>query len=214
MLLCGNKATMRDVEQTKATLLKATGQLLAKRGFRGLGISAIAAQARVGKPLIYRYFGGLQGLIAAYANSHQFWPSTEELFGTDLHTEQVMPYAQYVQGVLSRFVGALRKRPATRAVLAWGLIESNPLTKHLDQVLAQRGRAAVVQLRERVSAPSGVDVAAQNAILLAGVSFLTIRGGVTGEFAGIALKTERDWQRVTEALTQLAHAAYQPRSAP
>lgn len=200
---------MRDVERTKANILKAAGHLLAKKGFRALGVSAIAAQAKVGKPLLYRYFGGLPGLLAAYGNSREFWPPGEELFGADLQTAKPMSYAAYAGGFLVRFVRALRKRPPTRAVLAWGLIENNDLTRHLDDVLRQRGRAAVAQLRERVQAPEDVDTAALNAILLAGIFYLTIRAGVTGEFAGLSLQSESDWQRIEASLRHIAKTAYQ-----
>jgi AcrR family transcriptional regulator len=199
---------MGDAERTKAALIEAVGEVLAKRGFRGLGVSAVALQAKVAKPLIYRYFGGLSDLLTAYGSSHDFWPSTDELFATDLSADGSLAYGDYIAGVMVRFVKALRKRPLTRAVLAWGLIESNELTRHLDGVLAQRGRAAVAQLRNRVNPPEGVDVAAQNAILLAGVFFLTIRGGVTGEFSGISLKTAEDWRRVEAALRHIVDSAY------
>ncbi len=199
---------MRNVERTKSNILKAAGHLLAKKGFRALGISAIAAQAKVGKPLLYRYFGGLQGLLAAYGNSHDFWPPSEELFEADLQSPKRMSYGAYAEGFLVRFVKALRKRPLTRAVLAWGLIEKNDLTLQMDDVLRQRGRAATAQLRERVQPPADVDTAAVNAILLAGIFYLTIRSGVTGEFAGLSLQSESDWQRVEATLQHLAKTAY------
>lgn len=104
----------------------------------------------------------------------------------------------------------MRKRRLTRSVLAWGLIESNTLTKQLDAALTQHGREAVAQLRGKVIPPPGIDVAAQNAILLAGVFYLTIRGGITGEFAGLSLKSESDWQRVEAALGHLVRLSYQP----
>lgn len=199
---------MRDVERTKSNILKAAGHLLAKKGFRALGVSAIAAEAQVGKPLLYRYFGGLPGLLAAYGNSHDFWPSSEELFGADLQSTKPMNYATYAAGFLVRFVNALRKRPHTRAVLAWGLIEKNDLTRHLDDVLRQRGHAAVAQLQERVQPPEGIDAPALNAILLAGIFYLTIRAGLTGEFAGLSLQSESDWKRVEAALQHIAKTAY------
>ena len=69
----------RDKEATKAKLIKAAGQVMARDGFAKMGVNAVAREANVDKVLIYRYFGGLEGLIKAYAEDGDFWPGVEEL---------------------------------------------------------------------------------------------------------------------------------------
>ena len=56
----------RDREATRARLIAAVGNLLAREGFKGLGVNAVAREAGVDKVLIYRYFGGLPELIVAF----------------------------------------------------------------------------------------------------------------------------------------------------
>ena len=57
---------IRNKEQTKQCLLDAVDSLVEESGYEALGINAVAAKAGVSKMLIYRYFGSLKGLIAAY----------------------------------------------------------------------------------------------------------------------------------------------------
>ena len=44
-----------------------------RAGKLALGVNAVAARAGVSKVLIYRYFESLDGLIAAYIRTHDFW---------------------------------------------------------------------------------------------------------------------------------------------
>src|SRR5206468_332459 len=74
---------MRDSQATKAKILRAAGALLARAGFGAVGVSAIADEAGVGKPLIYRYFGGLDGLLDAFGKAEDFWPHAEELLAVE-----------------------------------------------------------------------------------------------------------------------------------
>ncbi|RPI71559.1 MAG: TetR/AcrR family transcriptional regulator, partial [Desulfobacteraceae bacterium] len=60
------KPKTRDSEQTRRALINAVGSLLARDGFQAVGVNAVAKEAGVDKVLIYRYFGGLPGLIAAF----------------------------------------------------------------------------------------------------------------------------------------------------
>ena len=58
------------------------------------------------------------------------------------------------------------------------------------------------------------DKGGANAILLAALNYLTLRGGVMGSFAGLPLKTEQDWQRAMAAFDHLLASAYGGRAAP
>ena len=84
----------RNREATRIRLIQAVGTLLAREGFRALGVNAVAREAGVDKALIYRYFGGLKGLIAAFGGHESFWPSVKELAGGDLEAFIRLPIAE------------------------------------------------------------------------------------------------------------------------
>jgi TetR/AcrR family transcriptional regulator len=55
----------RDTRATRQALLAAAADLIAKRGFEGTTVEAIAKQARVNKAMISYHFGGKRGLYGA-----------------------------------------------------------------------------------------------------------------------------------------------------
>ena len=103
---------------------------------------------------------------------------------------------------------ALLKRPHTREILAWELMESNGLTEGLDKVLSARARETVASVPNRPDPPAGVDAAAINAILIAAVHYLTIRSRVMKRFSGLSIRTAEDWKRIEAAVAYLAERAY------
>ena len=56
---------LRNRKATEQRLLSAIQELIEESGFEKLGINAVASKAGVSKMLIYRYFGSLDGLVAA-----------------------------------------------------------------------------------------------------------------------------------------------------
>jgi AcrR family transcriptional regulator len=105
------KSKPRNREATRARLIDAVGALLARKGFKGLGINAVAREAGVDKVLIYRYFGGLQQLIAAFGREGDFWPSIKELAGGDVEAYSRLPVIEQLSQLSSNFTQAIRKRP-------------------------------------------------------------------------------------------------------
>ena len=63
----------------RARILAAVGALIMRDGLAGVGINALAREAGCDKVLIYRYFGDLDGVYAAYAAKGDFWWTVEDL---------------------------------------------------------------------------------------------------------------------------------------
>ena len=75
-----NNNTERDRDVTEQRMLKAVGEMIRRDGFEKLGVNAVAAHCGVSKILIYRYFGSLDGLLAAYIRQHDFWINFRSTF--------------------------------------------------------------------------------------------------------------------------------------
>ena len=124
----------RDRDRTEREILRAVGRVLAARGFGGLGVNSVAREAGVDKVLIYRYFGGLDELMAVYAKQLDFWPSVDEIVGFDGEALLALPLDQRLAMIIKNLVRAVHRRPLTPMILGWRLVESNELTRHLDDV--------------------------------------------------------------------------------
>src|ERR1700761_2084512 len=60
------KDAMRAEQSTRRRILAATFVVLARDGRRKLQLSDVAAEAKVSRPTLYRYFGSKQGLLEAF----------------------------------------------------------------------------------------------------------------------------------------------------
>ncbi len=123
----------RGRKHTQAKILRAVGEVIAESGFNGLGVNAIARRAGVNKVLIYRYFGGLDDLMATYARDLDFWPSVNEIVGDDHEALLQMPLHQRMACLVKRLIKAVHRRPLTVEIVAWRLSQENEMTRHLDQ---------------------------------------------------------------------------------
>lgn len=198
-----NKLTVRDTkprdrEATRARLIGAVGTLLAREGFKGLGVNAVAREAGVDKVLIYRYFGGLPELIADFGREGNFWPSIKELAGGDIEAYSRLAVTEQLSLLSRNFIRAIRKRPITQEIMAWEMIERNELTVELESVREN----TMMNFFDMFfpSTNTGPDVAAIGAIIGAGVSYLVCRGRQISVYNGVDLQSEAGWQRLERAI--------------
>ena len=191
-------AVGRDRRQTQQMLIGAVGRVLAKDGFDGLGINAIAREAGVDKVLIYRYFDGLPNLLKAYGQSGDFWPSVEEVLGRDENALRAVPLAQRTATIVVRLLDALRQRPQTIEILAWEAVQQNALTESLAEIREQWSREVIARMLPD-SVKDEDDVLALASLLVGGFQYLLIRSRNIKVFGGIALNTEDGWRRIRNA---------------
>lgn len=185
--------------QTERRLVEAVGAVLAEAGFQGLGVNAVAAQAGVDKVLIYRYFGDWPGLLHAYGESAEFWPTLDEVLGP--HREALTePTLQRVAArVFSAYARALRARPLTVELLAWECSAQNELTSSLAaareqftrRLFAELAGAGIPMTRSRIAAA---------ALLGAAINYLVIRGRTTPVFGGVSIATDAGWAELEAAM--------------
>jgi AcrR family transcriptional regulator len=192
-------AGQRDREETRKEILAAMGRILARKGSKGLGINAIAREARVDKVLIYRYFGGLGELYRAFAMEGNTFPTLEELAQGRIAELPNLPPAELAKTLILGFGRAIRRRPITKEMMRWELQERNELTEEMSK---ERERQSLQWLS---LAPDlqGADLAAVASILAAGQVYLTLRAKTTDYYNGIELNSEDGWKRIEGAVALL-----------
>jgi AcrR family transcriptional regulator len=194
----------RDTDATKGRLVEAVGTLLARQGFGAIGLRAVAAEAGADKKLIYRYFGGLPGLLEAYAEGAQFWPTNEELAGRSLDELRCLPLRKRWAVVVKNYIAELRRRPLTREIMRWELFGRNEVTARFERVRERRGVALTGALAHDL-APD-VDAPAVLTLLSSAVHYLLVRAEQVRWFNGIDLQSSAGWAR----LEQVALALIEP----
>jgi AcrR family transcriptional regulator len=197
------KQTMkiRDKQITSRRLISAVGSLLAKKGFKGIGVNAVAREAGVDKVLIYRYFGGLPGLISTFGKEGDFWPSSLELAGGDLQKFSHLSLEKRLSELGSNFIQALRKRPLTQAIMAWEMIESNELTEELELVREK----SIVEFFQMFFLKDQVQIDLQAIVMLIGaaISYLVTRSNNIDLYGGLEIGSDQGWQRIEQAISAI-----------
>lgn len=77
----------------------------------------VALRAGVNKALLYRYFGGLSGLVAAFAEGDNFMPMAAELRALLPPDMERLPARTRFSLCITTYVRALANRPATVQIL-------------------------------------------------------------------------------------------------
>ncbi len=199
----------RDRHATRARLLAAAEQLIARDGVAAARITAIADLAGVDKVLIYRYFGGRAQLLRALVSERRLWPSGDE-------NKQELDPARDATGSLAGDLTAmllatarhLRAHPLSRRAAVWELGEHDEFAREFAAARDERTRAIIATLRARHQErlPRFVDLEAVVALLTAAVTQLALRSGAGSTFAGLDLRRAEDWRRVERALANSVHA--------
>lgn len=195
----------RDRSRTEDAILAAARGVLIEKGFGAWGVNAIARAAGCDKQLIYRYFGGLDGLAEALGTD------VARAIETALSVAPSQPaasYAELVARLLDALVEVLRSNPLMQRIIAWELSEPNALTHSFAQARSRALADWIARLRGDLAPPANIDAPAINAALIAAVQQMVLGGAATGSFAGLPLCDESDWDRVRLAIRSLAMAAY------
>ena len=197
----------RDRATTEAAIVAAAGQVLARAGFPALSVQSIATEAGVDRKLVYRYFGGAEGVVEALGGQTDLW------LGHPLPPpDPQSTYAATLAGLLHAYVAALRENTTLQRLLAWELTEPSAMLLRLERARSAAIATRLPALRGGHAPPEGVDAPAWNAVLLAAINYLTLRARTAGGFAGIDLATPEGWQRIEAVLDQIIESAYAVRA--
>lgn len=194
----------RDREATAELILSAASRILARDGFGALGVNTVAREAGVDKQLVYRYFGGLDGLLERLGQDLHLWlgDAADVAVTGD-------GYGEVIDGQLRCHLDALRANELVQATLAWELVERSELVDKLGAAKSLAVRTWFARVREAAGPPpTGVDAPAINAVLLAAVHHLALRERTAGDFAGLDLREAATWDRIRAALSQLTAGAF------
>lgn len=140
-----NSKKTRDPERTKQALLDAARSLFALRGYDGVSVDEIVAQAKCNKRMAYHYFGNKDGLYTAVLR---------EVFGKlesyELETTQeVTDTETAIRDILARYFDFLQGNPDFVNLLMWenltqarfleshpNLLSKAPILERLQQILS------------------------------------------------------------------------------
>lgn len=186
----------RDREATEKRLLKTIGEMISNEGFEKIGINAVATQSGVSKILIYRYFGSVEGLMAAYIRQHDFWLN----FPLEFPERDQLP--AFVKKMFQGQIEQLRSNPTLKRLYRWELSCNNDMIVKLREQREKIG----VNLVEKVSQLTGhpqQQIAAMASILTASITYLVMLEDFCPVYNSIPLNNDSGWKQISEGVEVL-----------
>ncbi|MCX7359769.1 MAG: TetR/AcrR family transcriptional regulator [Alphaproteobacteria bacterium] len=195
----------RDRDATERLILAAAKEVLGEEGFANFGVNAIARRAGCDKQLIYRYYGGLDGLADAIGADLAATLS-EEL--KPLSTPTPETYGELMRRLALGLLELLRRDRLMQQITAWEAAAPSPLVKRLIAARAKRMAMWMFEMHGALQPPPDVDAPAMNAIVIAAIQQIVVSAAANGEFSGLALREDAQWERLRVALIKLLASVY------
>lgn len=202
----GGEAPTRDRNATTARILKAASELLAESGFQNFGVNAVARRAGCDKQLIYRYFGGMEGLVDAIGSELAGW--VERKMPENGSGGFLLTYGDLVERFLILLLDALRGDPLMKKIIAWEVSENSPEVRRLSEARCKSLGQWLDRVRGNMRPPKGVDTTAMNAVLIGAVQNLVLAGEAAGRSGTLPLKSDKDWEKAAQAVRRLVRGVY------
>ncbi|GAB3962374.1 TetR/AcrR family transcriptional regulator [Spirosoma harenae] len=186
----------RNRAKTTQRIVEALEEVIAEYGLDGVGVNRIAEKANVSKVLIYRYFGGMEGLLEYYVKMGKLFP----VF-TPAVLDQIRPlhesdvariwYRQVIQTY--RY---FRTFKAAREILKASVIENDSIA----ETTTRAQDAEMTRLVSQLSFVKGADTQAISAVILGAMNYLTIMAQNDHTMISIDLRSEEGWERIENAV--------------
>lgn len=187
---------MKSREQTESKILEAVASIVESDGFEKLGINTIALKANVSKMLIYRYFGGLEELVARFIMQKDYWANTDTLI---LNPHSV---GDSIKSMFRNQIEQLRNDVTLRRLCRWELSCHNASIDRLRDKREENG-CNLIKVVSRLTGCSNSEVASLASILSASISYLTLIEDQCPTYNGIALQTDKGWEQITQGVDMI-----------
>nr|WP_293836215.1 TetR/AcrR family transcriptional regulator [uncultured Arsenicibacter sp.] len=191
----------RNRAMTMERILRATGEVIAERGTEKAGINSVAEKAQVNKVLIYRYFGGWNGLLEAYVQRGFFLSMFNDKY-TDTLPANIPPaerdkvWSEYILGLTREF----RSRKSSQDLVRWEMSHGET---ELARRIAQFRSEAYAKMIQKLAPYPDYDPTSITAIILAGITYLTLLSDQGNPFIGIDLQSDAGWDRIEKGVERI-----------
>ncbi len=191
-----NKSIEKDREATEKKLIDTIGKMIEDQGFERIGINAVAAQSQVSKILIYRYFGSVEGLMAAYIRKHDFWIN----FSFNTPTKAELP--SFVKMLFKNQIIQFRNNPTLKMLYRWELSSNNELTSSLKEQREKIG-CQIVEMVSEISGYPQKEIAVMASVVTASIIYLVMLGDFCPVFNGIPINKDEGWEQMLDGIEMM-----------
>ena len=189
-------------EATEAALIDAFGRVVQRSGLRNVGVNEVIKEAGIGKALLYRYFGGLPGLVKAWGEKNQVWPDLSEFHDLPDGSEQ-LDTAELLKRMVLHHAGSLREDALRVEILADQFMNPTPISDALQEIRQQLGQEhqAIFSQNEQIQ-----EYRTLMMLLMSAASYLAMRAVKAPWYMGENIGTDQGWDLMMDQLEEIVDA--------
>jgi AcrR family transcriptional regulator len=196
-------AKQRDKEQTKRKLLQAVGDIIAEKGYAGLGVNKIAKVAGVDKKLIYRYFGDMNTLIETYILEKDYWLTFARKLQESAEVQTPEMAICLISSILERQLNFFYDHEEMQRIILEEITKKNALLTSISNIREKLGDS-LLKLTDPHFEGSEVNFRAVGALLVSGIYYLVLHAKTNGStVSGIDINTESGKKEIIKTIHQI-----------
>lgn len=193
----------RDREATEKRLLETIGDMICESGFEKIGINAVAARSGVSKILIYRYFGSVEGLMAAYIRQHD---SLLNSLPEEFPDRKALP--AFLKKRFREQIAELRKDIILKRLYRWELSSDNEYVAKIREQREKIGMKLIGKISEISGLPQD-EIASAATLLNTSITYLVMLEEVCPVYDGIPLNRDEGWEQIVKAIDRIIDGIFQ-----
>ncbi len=163
--------TKREVNAIKAKtdLLDSVGLALKKHGFAKLSVSTVAAEAKMDKTAIYRYYNDFKDLLKAYIDQQEYWLKSLKKYGNT----EIEDMNELAKIFIREQIEALMSSEEFRELILWELADKDDVATPIT-VKREIYSEGILNQSRHILENCGINFNFILAIILGGIYYVTI----------------------------------------
>lgn len=196
-----------ELRNAEKRLLIAVSQIIENEGFNKIGVNKIAKQAKCDKVLIYRYFGGLEGLLSTWAKENDFYTLAYRAYSERAtKVESSEDLIELTQNILLEQLDFLRTNKLMQELLAWEL-SGNSTFRSIQDEREKNGFKLQEALEQKLGKESRV-ARMFITILIASINYIVLATRQYSLFNGIDFSNQETWELCKQAINEYIHVLF------
>lgn len=188
-----------ELKETEKRLFEAVSQIIENDGFTKIGVNRIANQAGCDKVLIYRYFGGLDGLLVEWAKRHDYYSFAYSEFIDTIKRAESKDIKQIVKNVFMRQLYHLKDNVLMQELLVWEL-SGHSSFKGIIEERERIGYKLQKELNRVLNTDS--DNSMSIAIIVSAINYIVLFTRQYHKINGIDFSKPEAWDRMKSTISR------------
>lgn len=190
-------------------LIDAVGAIIKNKGYKGLGLNAIAKEADVSKILIHRYFGGVDQLIEAYVLKNDYWIARNTEVDTSTSGEiDRENLKKLVSDLLRGHFEYFYSHEEMRSIILWEITERTNLLNSVSHLREDLGKLLIDKATPMFEG-SGKSIKGVTAILVSAIYYMVLHAKKNeSTICGIDINSVEGQREILKTIDQIVYWAF------